>query len=195
MLFPQSSFQVVVKIFLSLGICRNQSNMDVFIVFLKNYQYLIVIHSLLPPSLQNSYEALIRSGLLETRQRKWGRRDSNRMLEDNSAEDAEKEISKIGNKGIWRSAERERAGNGGRNWVSEAADRFIALHFLRIILPQLESTAEVALPCILNLLSVYLPNPAQWLSHASLLHILNCAKSSWFCNEDAKNIQGIKEEK
>lgn len=29
------------------------------------------------------------------------------MLEDNSAEDPEKEISKIGNKGIWRSAERE----------------------------------------------------------------------------------------
>lgn len=37
------------------------------------------------------------------------------MLEDNHAEDAEKEISKIGNKGIWRSAEREGAGNGGRN--------------------------------------------------------------------------------
>lgn len=45
--------------------------------------------------------------------------------------------------------------------MSEAADRFIALHFLRLILPQLVSTAEVALPCILNLLSVYLTNPAQ----------------------------------
>lgn len=37
------------------------------------------------------------------------------MLKDNSDEDAEKEVSTIGNKGIWRSPEWERAGNRGRN--------------------------------------------------------------------------------
>lgn len=74
---------------------------------------------------------LLRNGLLETICRKEGRRANNRTLKDNSDEDAEKEVSKIGNKGIWRSLEWERAGNGGRNWASEAADRFITFIFLR----------------------------------------------------------------
>lgn len=58
---------------------------------------------------------LLRNGLLETICRKEGRRANNRMLKDNSDEDAEKEVSTIGNKGIWRSPEWERAGNRGRN--------------------------------------------------------------------------------
>ena len=85
------------------------------------------------------------------------------MLKDNGDEDAEKEVSKIGNKGIQGSAEREQAGNGGRNWVSEAADRFIDLHFLRVILPPAVWKAKAASPCILNLQAAYLRNAAGWL--------------------------------
>lgn len=105
----------------------------------------------------------LRNGLLETTCGKWGRRASNKLLKDNDDEDAEKEVSKIGNKGIWRSPEWEQAGNGGRNWVSEAADRFIDLHFLRVMLPPLISMAEAASLYILNLQPVYPAYAAWWL--------------------------------
>lgn len=121
---------VVAKIFSPLGICKIQFKMYVF----NEYFFINILWSFALCCLTfyiMTIRLLVRNGLLEATCRKEGRRANNRTLKDNSDEDAEKEVSKIGNKGIWRSPEWERAGNGGRNWTSEAADRFITFIFSR----------------------------------------------------------------